>query len=125
MYMYTTEQKLLIAFSHLGGFTGFVVVAPLVIYLLSKDQAVKNNAKEAAAFQALITIGGIAVGIISFIGRLLTPVLIGVPISIVGGLIGTVLAIAGIVLPIVATVKVLKGEEFSYPITGAFVRGIQ
>lgn len=106
--MLTTEQKLLCALSHLGIFIGIPIVAPLVVLLFSNDEFIKCQAKEALAFQ-------IGVGAIIVVGVILSILLVGIPILIVSGL-------ALVVFPIIATIKIADGVDYSYPITGRFVR---
>lgn len=106
--MLTTEQKLLCALSHLGIFIGIPIIAPIVVLLFSNDEFIKGQAKEALAFQ-------IGMLIIIAIGAVLSIVLIGIPILIIGGL-------AIVVFPVIATIKIVDGVNYSYPITGNFVR---
>ena len=106
--MLTTEQKLLCALCHLGVFVGIPIVAPLVVLVVSNDLFVKQQAKEALAFQIGIIVAG-------FIGFLTLIFLIGFFIVLAAG-------IAGVVLPIVAVVKISDGIAYSYPVTGNFVR---
>lgn len=106
--MLTTQQKLLCALCHLGVFIGIPFVAPLIVYLVSNDYFVKQQAKEALGFQIGMSILGLIGGVLSF-------VLIGIPILLA-------VAIAVIVLPILATIKIADGKDYSYPITGSFVR---
>lgn len=106
--MLSTQQKLICALCHLGIFIGLPFIAPLVVYLISEDFFVKQQAKEALGFQ----IGMAIVGVIGFV---LSFVLIGIPILIIA-------SIVIFILPIVATIKVADGEDYSYPITGSFVR---
>lgn len=106
--MLTTEQKIFCAICHLGTFAGLPVLAPLVVLLLSNDEFVKQQAKEALAFQ----IGMLA---IAAIGGLLIFIVIGVPILIA-------VAFATVILPIIATINIADSKDYSYPITGNFVR---
>lgn len=106
--MLTTEQKLLSALCHLSVFISMFVIVPLIILLVSSDSFVKQQAKEALAFQLGIIIA-FAIGGVLFI------VLIGIPIVLLT-------AIATIVFPIIATVKIADGIDYSYPITGSMVR---
>ena len=106
--MLTTEQKLLCTLSHLGTFVGIPIVAPLIVLLASADTFVKNQAKQALGFQI-----GLAIGVgISFILML---VLVGFATIIAVGLVG-------LIFPIIAMIRIVEGEDYSYPITGNFVR---
>ncbi len=106
--MLTTEQKLLCALAHLGVFVGIPIIAPIIALLVSSDNFVKTQAKEALGFQIMM----IAASIISGI---LVIVLIGIPL-----LLG--IAIATVVFPILAIIKVVDGVDYSYPISGSIVR---
>ena len=106
--MITTEQKLLCALCHLGTFVGIPILAPLVVMLITNDLFVKQQAKEALAFQLGLLIS-IVIGIISLI-------------FIVGIFILMITGIAGVILPIVAVVRIVDGMDYSYPVTGNFVR---
>lgn len=105
--MLTTEQKILAIASHLGWLAVAPVLIPIIIMLLSKDEFVKNQAKEALAFQLAIIVGGMVFGVLSF-------VLIGIPFVIA-------LGIVGIIFPFVATIKVLNDIPYSYPLTGKYI----
>ncbi|KNF09906.1 hypothetical protein CLPU_1c00710 [Gottschalkia purinilytica] len=106
--MLTTEQKLLCALCHLGGFIALPIIAPLVVLLVSNDFFVKQQAKEALAFHI-----GIFVGFA--ISLILSIILIGIPMMLI-------LSALAVILPIVAVVRVVDGIDYSYPITGRFVR---
>ncbi|WP_352418500.1 DUF4870 domain-containing protein [Proteiniborus sp.] len=108
--MLTTEQKLLCALAHLGIFIAIPILAPIIAFLVSNDDFVKMQAKEALGFQIMM----IAASIIS---GLLVIVLIGIPLLLVVG-------IATVVFPILAIIKVVDGVDYSYPISGSIVRKI-
>lgn len=108
--MLTTEQKILCAISHLGIFTGLFVVLPLIIFLLSKDKFVKDQAKEALVFQ-LFVFAGIIISVILMI------VLIGfITIAIVG--------LVALILPILATIANANDKFYEYPLTTEIARKI-
>ncbi|MTI49014.1 DUF4870 domain-containing protein [Sporosalibacterium faouarense] len=106
--MLTTEQKLLCALSHLGTFVGIPIIAPLIVLLVSNDPFVKTQAKEALGFQIMLAIG-------AAISAILTIILIGI-------LGFVVIVIVGVIFPIIAMVKVVDGVDYSYPISGNFIR---
>jgi uncharacterized Tic20 family protein len=110
VFMLTTEQKLLAALCHGGVFLAAPILIPLVIMLVATDDYIKTQAKEALMFQILLVLGCIASGI-------LTILLIGI-----NGFI--VIGIAAVVMPIIAIVNVLNGNNYSYPISGKWARGI-
>ena len=107
--MITTEEKLICTLCHLCSFIGLPIIVPLVVLLVSNSQFVRQQAKEALAFQIGIIIMGI-------VGAVLTLLIVGIFILIAVG-------IAGVVLPIVAVVKISDNIDYSYPISGKFVRG--
>ena len=106
--MLTTEQKLLCGVAHLGWMVGFPIIAPLIIMLLAGDAFVKNQAKEALAFQIGMAVLGAIFGFLSII-------LIGLPFLMI-------IWIAGLILPVLATIRVCENTDYSYPITGSFIR---
>lgn len=106
--MLNSEQKILVLISHLGIFLGFPILSPLLVFLLTNDHIVKNQAKEALAFQIGLIISGI-------IGALLVIILIGIPILII-------LSVIGVVFPIIAAIKFFQDGYYSYPITGNFLK---
>lgn len=108
--MLTSEQKILAALSHGSSLIGLGIIAPLIIMLVSKDDYVKTQAKEALIFQ-LVIYGGM---------------LVSVPFTIlIVGFFGLAFfGIAGIVLSILALVNVIDGKDYSYPVTGKWARGM-
>lgn len=108
--MITTEQKLLAAICHGGVFVAAPILIPLVIMLISTDEYVRTQAKEALMFQILLILGCIISGILTII---------------VVGIIGFIIVgIAAVIMPIVAIVNVLNGNDYSYPISGRWARGM-
>lgn len=108
--MLTSEQKLLCTFSHLAVFTGLAVIIPLVIFLLSKDKFVKDQAKEAMIFQIALVIGFT----LSVLFMLV----------LVGFLMIAVLIVVLVVFPILATVANINNKFYEYPITTELARKI-
>jgi len=107
------EQKLLAILAHVAylfGGLGFIV-APLIIFLLKKDDPfVYYHAKQALIAQLSLALFGAAVGVLSFL--------------LIGILLLPVLAILGIVLLItsfVAAFKALDGQLYDYPLIQGFV----
>lgn len=97
-------------FAHLGIFTSAIVgplcfLVPLLVHQHWKDRSefVAEEAKEALNFQLTLLILGLA-------GALLVVVLVGFGIL----LITTVM---GIVLPILAAIRVGEGRAYRYPLT--------
>lgn len=106
--MLTTEQKILCAVSHLGVFLGLFIIAPLIVMVVSEDEFVKEQAKQAIAFQTGMAVLGIIGGITL--------------IFIVGIFILLAVAIMSIVFPIIATIRNMDGASYSYPITGNLLK---
>jgi len=120
--MEAQQEKTLAMLCHLGALAGIIVpfgniIVPLVIWLIKKNESalIDQNGKEALNFQITLSIA-------AFISMLLMVVVIGVlthnPMVVVIGvpLLLFVVGIYGIVMIIIAGVKVNKGEEFKYPI---------
>ncbi len=105
--MLTTEQKLLAIASHLGWLTGLPVLIPIIILLLSKDDFVKYQAKEALSFQLGVVVAGIASALLAIV--------------LIGFVTGIIVGIMALIFPFVATVRVINGEAYSYPITGKYI----
>jgi uncharacterized protein len=106
----TQDERTWGMLAHLLAFTGLIIplgfiLAPLVVWLVKRDQStfVADHAKEALNFNITVGIGAI-------VCILLTLVLIGV-------LLGIALAIYWFVLIIVAAIKANEGNTYRYPFT--------
>jgi uncharacterized protein len=108
--MLTTEQKLLAALCHGGVFLAAPVLIPLVVMLIASDDYIRTQAKEALMFQILLILGAVVSGLLTLL--------------IVGILGFIVLGIAAVVMPVIAIVNVLNGNDYSYPLSGKWARGI-
>lgn len=108
--MLTTEQKILAVVSHASVFVSLGIIVPLIVMLVSKDDYVKTQAKEALIFQ-LVMVGALV------ISGILTIVIIGILGLIFFG-------IASLVLTIIAIVNVAEGRDYSYPVTGKWARNM-
>ncbi|MDX1936778.1 MAG: DUF4870 domain-containing protein [Flavihumibacter sp.] len=99
----TQDEKTMGMLSHLLAII-FPILAPLIIYLVKKDESdfVKKNAAESLNFQ-------ITSAIIIFIGIVTSIILIGV-------LILFVWALVWIVLIVIATIRSSEGKIYRYPI---------
>jgi uncharacterized Tic20 family protein len=102
----TSDDRVLAMLSHLLAIIGGLgFIAPLIIWLLKKDDPqasfVTENAKESLNFQITVIILGIifVILVIVFIGILLI----------------WALAIANLVLVIIATVRANEGKIYRYP----------
>lgn len=95
----TSDEKTMAILSHvLTVVAGFL--APLIIYLIKKDESafVREHAKESLNFQ-----------ITAFI------IMIGLAITIIGILLIWVVGILALVLVILATIKASEGKLYKYP----------
>ncbi|MEA3188395.1 MAG: uncharacterized protein QOD99_2225 [Chthoniobacter sp.] len=109
------EERMWAMLAHLSAFLGHFlpgignIVAPLVIWILKKDEfpLVDDQGKEALNFQISMTIYYLIAGALCF-------VLIGIPI-----LIG--LGIFNLIIIIVAAVKANDGVRYRYPFTIRFI----
>ncbi len=102
------DEKTMALLSHVLTFVaGFL--APLIIYLIKKDESafVRAHAAESLNFQISLTIYCIAAVILII-------VVVGIFL-----LIG--LGLAAFVLVILATIKASEGKDFKYPFTIRFV----
>lgn len=97
------DDRLMVVLSHLSLFIGCGVVAPLIIWILKKDDSpfINDQCKEALNFHISLYLYGILFG-------LMTVILIGVPLLFV-------LGIAAVILPIIAAVKSNDGIYYRYP----------
>ncbi|MGD8189711.1 DUF4870 domain-containing protein [Brevibacillus ginsengisoli] len=84
------------------------IIVPLLVWLLIKDQEVKNLAMEALIFHILM-------GISIWVFTLLSFILIGIPFLIVAGIVA-------IYYPIKGIFYALRDRRFHYPFIGSFVR---
>lgn len=101
-----TKRKLLSALCHGSIFLSATLVSigvPIVIFLVSTDGTVQDNAKEALNFHLNVWIYGIVFGLLTFI-------LIGWPLL-------ALLGIVTLIMPIIAIIQVLSdpNQTFRYP----------
>jgi hypothetical protein len=95
-------------FTHLAAFVGFLIpfgniVGPLVVWLLKKDEMpfVNDQGKEALNFQITLMVAALIAVVLCFL--------------VIGFLLLPVIAIAGIVLPIVGAIRASEGRLYRYP----------
>src|SRR6476661_9434640 len=98
-YVPTSDEKTMAILAHILTLVA-PILAPLIIYLLKKDESkyVAYHAKESLNFQITLMI-----------------VIIGLLITVIGILLVWVIAIAAFVLVIVATIKAGEGILYKYP----------
>ncbi len=116
------DARMWAMFCHLAGLAGVVIpvvlsgiIAPLIVWQVKKDEHpfIDEHGKEALNFQlsiALYTIIGVAVCIITCIGAILIP-------FVVGGIY-----LANLIFMIIAGVKANNGEHYRYPLTIRFIK---
>jgi uncharacterized Tic20 family protein len=100
---------------HIGVFAGYIIpfghiVAPLVIWLIKKDESpfVDDHGKESLNFQ-------ISMSIYALIGLVLTLVVIGAVLLIAA-------VIFDVVMVIIAAVRANSGERYRYPLCMRFIK---
>ena len=100
-YIPSSDEKTMAILSHILTLA-FPILAPLVIYLLKKDESkfVAYHAKESLNFQITVMI-----------------VVICLLLSIVGILLLWLVGISAFVLVIVATIRASEGILYKYPFT--------
>ncbi|MGN6439408.1 MAG: DUF4870 domain-containing protein [Agriterribacter sp.] len=97
----TSDEKTMAILAHILTIVVWLF-APLVIYLIKKDESkfVAEHAKESLNFQITVTLACIVLAI-----------------TIVGLLLLWVVGIAALVLVIIATIKASEGKMYKYPLT--------
>jgi|SRR5580704_765216 uncharacterized Tic20 family protein len=102
LYTPTSDEKTLAVLSHIlalvGGF-----IAPLIIYLIKKDESkfVGDHAKESLNFQITLFLSFIVCFILVFV--------------LIGIFLIWILSIAALILIIVATIRASEGKIYRYP----------
>jgi uncharacterized protein len=97
--------------SHLLALVGYFVIpfgnviAPLIIYLMKKDESpfVADQSRESLNFQISLSIYALISGVLIVI--------------LIGFLLLGVIWVAGVVLTVIASVKSANGEAYRYPLT--------
>lgn len=108
------DENLWAMLCHISVFAGFLmpfgnIIAPLIIWLIKKDEfpLVNDQGKEAINFQITLTI-------YLFASAILIILIIGIPL-----LIG--LAFFGFIVTVIAAIKASEGEKYRYPMTIRFI----
>ena len=85
------------------------IIAPLVIYLIKRDEMpfVADQAKECLNFQITLTLGLLVAGMLALL-------VVGLPLLIA-------LPVIGILFTIIAAVRAADGVHYRYPLTIRFV----
>lgn len=113
----TGEQKLLAIIAHLAYFFGGLgfIIAPLIIFLLKKDDPfVYEHARQSLVAHLALLVAGLVVGLLCtvLIGFLLIPIL---------AILGLIL----VVTSLIAAFKALNGEHYQYPFIQGLVAKLQ
>ena len=89
-------------------FTGFI--APLIIWLLKKDEDpfIDNQGKEALNFQITVLIAMLVSGLLSF--------------ACIGFILMPAVGIADVVFCIIASIKANSGQAYRYPVSIRFIK---
>ena len=108
------DERMWAMFCHLSALVGYVfpfgnIIAPLIIWVLKKDEfpLVNDQGKEAINFQISMTIYIIAAIILIIL-------VIGIPLLILLGLFD-------LLMIIIASIKANEGTEYRYPLTIRFL----
>ncbi len=107
---------------HLSGLTGYVanglgsIIAPLILWLVKKDEmpAVDLHGKEALNFNISIGIYGLALGVLT-VSTFGLAVFLTVPLMFA-------LVLFHVVCVVLATIKAKNGEEYRYPLSLRLVK---
>jgi uncharacterized Tic20 family protein len=107
----TADERTWGMLAHLSAFSFFlipplgVVVGPLIVWLIKRDQSafVADQGKEALNFNISVFLAVIACGVLVFI--------------FIGILLGVALFIFWMTMTIVAAIKASEGVRYRYPIT--------
>jgi len=112
----TAEDNQWASFAHLGGILWFIPA--LVIWLVFKDRGAFTNqeAKEALNFQITMSIGYVAVWILSSIILFATFFVVNL------SFLGTLLWIAAVVFSILGFLKAKDGISYRYPFAIRFIK---
>ncbi|HEX8675918.1 MAG TPA: DUF4870 domain-containing protein [Segetibacter sp.] len=105
-YIPTSDEKTFAILSHVLTLVA-PILAPLIIYLIKKDESryISFHAKESLNFQITVTI-----------------VIIGLLITFVGIFLTWIVGLAALVFVIIATIKASEGKLYKYPFTIRLVK---
>lgn len=108
------DENLWAMLCHISVFAGFLIpfgniIAPLIIWLIKKDEypLVNDQGKEALNFQITLTI-------YLFASAILILLIVGIPMLIALGFFG-------FIVTIIAAIKASEGEKYRYPMTIRFI----
>jgi len=106
-YTPTSDERIMAVLSHILCLVSGGIIAPLIIYLVKKDESkfVAAHSKEALNFM-------ITVVIVCFV----------LFISVIGILLLWVVGIAVVVLVIIASIKASENKLYRYPVNFRFIK---
>jgi uncharacterized Tic20 family protein len=104
-----SDRRMWAMLGHLGGII-ISFVAPLIVYLIYKDQDefIKDQSKEALNFQITVLIGYVIASVLSAVG--------------IGFLLYPLIWVANVVFCIIAGMAANRGERYRYPFALRFVK---
>lgn len=113
-----SNDKLLALAAHLGPFSGVgYFLIPLIIYLVKKDSRfVTHHARQAMVYQGGV---GIFMSLMGVAGAVLSFFTAGIAtIIVVPGML--LLGLVFCIFPLIAAVKAFNGQNYPYPVSGAW-----
>lgn len=118
-------DRLVAMLGHLG--LAYPIILPLLLFVLEKDKSNKawevEHLKQAVVFQLSFLIAVAVIGILGFIFLSIVTLItfgMGAILFPVGAVILGIIVLVGVLLMLYAAWKAIKGESYSYPITGKF-----
>jgi uncharacterized protein len=116
-------------FVHLSALAGIVIplgtfLGPLIVWLVKKDESrfVDDQGKEAVNFQLTLLIGAIVVTAFLFVAMILSMILIGIPLLVLGFLALAGITLASFIFAIIGALKANEGIWYRYPFKIEFVK---
>jgi len=111
MHTLTRDERNWAMLSHLLALVGYLVIpfgnvaAPLIIYLMKKDESpfVADQSRESLNFQISLMIYALISGVLVVV--------------LIGFLLLAIIWVMGVILTIIASVKAANGEAYRYPLT--------
>ncbi len=105
----TSDEKMMAILSHILTIIAWFI-APLIIYLIRKDEStfVAEHAKESLNFQITMLVFYVISGILVLL--------------LIGLLFIWILSIANLILVVVATIKASEGKLYKYPINFRLIK---
>ena len=117
------EERSWAVVAHLSGLAFYLIpfggiIAPIALIFAKSDSPVVSSiAKQALYLNIAVLLGECVTGVLAFF---FAAIVIGIPLAILLGLVGSLIGLAALVLPIVGAVKASSGEYFRYPFVGRY-----